>query len=350
MAAFLQVRESGLVQRVRSRWAHLGLTSGSLVVAGYSGGADSLALLGALAVLQRQSMLQVRAVHVDHRSGEASALAVEVARQVCDELGVALDVVAIPDDVRGRHPGVGLEEAWRRERYLAIADVAGRAGAEVVATAHHERDQAETVLLHLMRGAGLDGAVGMREFAEMAIPWWESSVEARLVQLWRPLLPEAFEDVRSFAVSLGVPFFDDPSNEDRRFLRNAVRHDVLPVLERARAGSIANLARFGRLADEDLRALDAITAAELARVRKGDWLDRRLLGALPIAIRRRVVRAWLIDLVPVVLELSAERVEAVLEVAAVAGSERMVEIGGGVSVRVTREWLVVAGVGDQPFT
>lgn len=328
-------RESGVMQRVRQSWRRAGAPSTVLV--GYSGGADSLALLWLLRDLSRLEGFVLRAVHVDHGVRPESAIDADAARANAEAMGVPLDVERLPSDVLTLHPGVGPEEGMRRERYRVFSRLAIDHGA-VVAVGHHRRDQAETVLLHLLRGAGLDGVAGMREVSSLVVPWWEGS-DGRELSIWRPLLDEAYEDVRSVAEQSGLPIVEDPSNLDVGYRRNAIRHQVLPGMEAAFPGAEMTLARFAGLAAIDAEELDRQAGAALASVRGDEGLDRRQVMALPPAIRGRVVRRWLVDGMPSGMEVPANRVEALLAVAGTVGPIRRVEIAGGWSVEVSREWL-----------
>lgn len=333
-------REHGLVQRVRRRLRQANLPAGALLLVGFSGGADSLALLAALASLGRSGIVAVRAIHVDHGLRPSSSIEAATARHAAGRVGVACDLVAVDRDRLARHVGVGVEEAARRERWRAFAEVATARGADAVVLGHHQRDQAETVLLHLARGAGLAGAAGMSSWTTMGVPWWSEvdSVEdvARTIQVWRPLLDEPVAEVRAFAESLGVPIVADPSNDDRALRRNVVRHEVLPALEQAVPGATAGLARFAALAAEDEAELERQAAALLEGCVVGGGLRRTALRALPVALRRRVVRRWIATAFPTV-EVSADRVEAVLRVVGRPGGRRTVELGQDVAVVIERD-------------
>lgn len=328
-------RETGVMQRLRQSWRRAGMTSSVLV--GYSGGADSLALLWLLRDLARLEDIALQAVHVDHGTRPESAADAEVVRDNARALGVPLVVQRLPEDVLTRHPGVGPEEAMRRERYLVFSRLAEEFGA-VMAVGHHRRDQAETVLLHLLRGAGLDGVAGMREISSIPVPWWEAGEGVEL-SIWRPLLGESYQDVRSVAERSGLPIVEDPSNLDLGYRRNAIRHQVLPGLEAAFPGADATLARFARLAATDAEELERQAGAALESVRQEPGLDRRQVMALQSAIRGRVVRRWLAERLPPGIEIPANRVEALLAVAGTNGPVRAVEIADGWSVDVSRDWL-----------
>lgn len=331
--------EIGLVQRLRRSLIDLDAERPVRMVCGFSGGRDSLALLAGLASLQRLGLLEVRALHVDHAVRPGSAAEAQQAVTVARSLGVECDVCTVPNVAVERHRGVGDEEALRRERYRAFADAAEGFGAYAVALGHHQRDQAETVLLHLLRGAGIRGASGMRVLRDLEVPWWDDDqCGGRVMRIWRPFLMEPAESVRSFAESLDLPIVDDESNADTAFRRNAIRHQVLPVLESVNPGAVANLARFAELAGEDSDELDRQARLALDGVEDVGVLPTGWLLALPLALRRRVLLQWCRRQAGGI-EISLDRIDAILRVSAVKDRERQVEIGSGWSVLARRDEL-----------
>lgn len=327
--------EVGLVQRLRRSLAGLEAQGPVRIVCGFSGGKDSLALLAGLATLQRLGLAEIRALHVDHGIRLGSAAEARQAVEVARSLGVECDVCTISNAAVEKHRGVGLEEALRRERYRALADAAERFGVGAIAVGHHQRDQAETVLLHLLRGAGLRGASGMRVLTELQVPWWEDDREGghRILRIWRPFLSESAEAVRSFAEALDLPIVEDESNADATFRRNAIRHQALPVLEAIMPGAVASLGRFAELAREDSDELDRQARLALDGVEDVGVLPTGWLLALPLALRRRVLLQWC-QRQAGGIEISLDRIDAILRVSAVKDRERQVEIGSGWSVLV----------------
>jgi tRNA(Ile)-lysidine synthase len=265
----------------------------------------------------------------------------EQVRASGEQLGVEVAVHRIESGRLAAHQGLGREEALRRERYLAFADAVRSGGFDVVALAHHQRDQAETVLLHLLRGAGLRGAGGMRTVSSISVPWWDTAGEPLDIKLWRPFLAEPVDEVRAYATGLEVPIVEDESNVDASYRRNAIRHEVLPVLEGVAPGSTINLARFAGLAAADDDLLESLASEVLAGLADASRLTREVLLGAPLALRRRVVHSWLREHVPPGLEVSLNRIEEVTRAIEVKGPERVIQIGEGVSVRVTRAGAAV---------
>jgi tRNA(Ile)-lysidine synthase len=137
-----------------------------------------------------------------------------------------------------------------------------------------------------------------------------------------------------YARSFGLPIADDASNRDPSYRRNAIRHEVLPVLERVSPGATGNLAKFASLAADDSDYLEAVAARYLDGIGPDTALDRAWLRGMPLAVRRRVVRSWIVRGSPPGLEIPLHRVEEVLKVASTPGGPRVVEVGRGCRVEV----------------
>ncbi len=307
------------------------------VLVGFSGGADSLAALALLRELDRLGDVRVSAVHVDHSVREESASDVARVAAAADALGMSLAVRTVPPELLSRHSGVGREEAMRRERYRQFALAIEDSGADLLVLAHHQGDQAETVLLHLLRGSGLQGASGMRSRSSLIVPWWEEPGDtlSRTIEVWRPLLGGPARALRDLAESLRLPIVEDASNSDETYRRNAIRHSVVPLLEEISPGATANLARFAGLAAEDCDELDRQAQELYAAWGEPAELDAAELRGVPLALRRRILRIWLARCVPVGLEIPLHRIEAVLRIVNHGAGGREIEIGQGVSVVFT---------------
>jgi len=249
---------------------------------GYSGGLDSTVLLhacAAQAVLRGQGL---RALHVDHGLQPQSADWAAHCQRRCAELGVALTVLQV---CVARDGGRGLEAAAREARHAAFAQEL--AAGETLVLAHHRDDQAETVLLRLLRASGSAGLAGMAALRRFGGG-----------QLWRPLLALPRATLEAYARAHGLDWIDDPSNADPRHDRNLLRHAVLPVLRERWPGADAALARSARLLREDAERLERLDRLQLAAVQGLDPSVLSVSGLLALdgASRRGVVRLWLREL------------------------------------------------------
>jgi tRNA(Ile)-lysidine synthase len=249
--------------------------SGRLAVA-VSGGADSLALAAATAQLAGRRELTLHGLVVDHRLQPGSADVVARAAKQLVAMGFP-EVRVLEVDVRG--PG-GPEAAARTARYAALR-AALPAPDSLVLLGHTRDDQAETVLLGLGRGSGARSIAGMRPLDP---PWA------------RPLLDVPRSVTAQACADLGLDPWQDPHNADPGFARVRLRHEVLPLLEDVLQGGVAKaLARTATQLREDAEALDAIAAPVLDRARRDGALDVAELENEPPAVRRRVLRRWLLD-------------------------------------------------------
>ncbi|MBK9180257.1 MAG: tRNA lysidine(34) synthetase TilS [Acidimicrobiales bacterium] len=285
---------------------------GTAVTCGVSGGPDSLALL----VLAAGAGCAVTAVHVDHGLRHGSSREAEVVAATAGRVGAGFRSVAVSVP-----PGPNLEARARQARHGALPPG--------TLLGHTADDQAETVLVNLLRGAGLDGLAGMRPGR-------------------RPLLALRRRETRSLCAALALDPVDDPSNADPRHLRNRVRAELLPLLDDLAGRDVAPiLARQAALLRDDADLLDGLASAV-------DPTDARAVAAAPAPLGRRAVRAWLRVVLDDALAPGApgrgERhppaaatVARVRDVA--AGRSRATEVGRGVRVERRRGRLSVARAG-----
>jgi tRNA(Ile)-lysidine synthetase-like protein len=309
------------------------------VLVACSGGADSVALAAALAFEAPTIGVPVGGVTVDHGLQDGSAERATATAELLRSLG--LDPVL----VRTAEVGVdgGPEAAARAARSAVLADAAREYDARI-ALGHTLDDQAETVLLGLGRGSGPRSVAGM--------------VECRTVdgvEWWRPLLNVRRATAREACADQGLPVWDDPWNADPAYRRSRLRTEVLPLLEDVLGGGAAPaLARTARLLREDLEALDAMAATELARWQSEPpttELPATEVGALPAALRRRVLRGWLRDAgVP---DLQAVHLDAVDRLMGRWRGQGRVDLPGGAGVVRASGRLVLQppdGRGGDPRT
>ena len=185
------------------------------IIVAFSGGLDSMVLLHALATGAKVGNETLFAVHINHGLHEDSDDWLRFCESVAGELGVEFASLAAVVD---RSTGPGLEAAARRARYGALRNFVSRN--DWLFSAHHRDDQAETLLLNLMRGSGPAGLAGIGEVQPIAEGW-----------LVRPLLDYSRRDLLAYAERFELTWIDDPSNEDRSFDRNYLRHEILPRLD-----------------------------------------------------------------------------------------------------------------------
>ena len=252
------------------RWGMLPSSGGTMLVA-VSGGRDSVCLLHYLATMPRD--FSVAAAHLDHGQRPTAGRDVAFVRQLCRELDVPLTVERADVPALARQRGVGLEEAGRMARYDFFRRTADSLGAQRIATAHHAADQAETVLLNLVRGTGMQGLAG--------IP----PVRGRIV---RPLLETSRDDIETYLKTHGLSHVEDETNRDTSLGRNRLRREVMPGLLSLHPGAAASICRTAELLRREDAFLDSLAAAYLPR--EGLSASRERLLSAPEVLRLRALR------------------------------------------------------------
>ncbi len=308
----------GLLEEVRAFCRAEGLfAGGERVLVAVSGGADSLALLHILNALRADLGVTLHAATFDHglrgrQGAEDAAFVAKIAAawQIPCTVGSA-DVPRLATAWR-----LGTEAAARRARYACLRETAAQIGAACIATGHHLDDQAETVLLHVIRGSGLAGLRGILPRSER-----------EGVRLVRPLLAVPHTDLVGYVAALGITPCDDPSNADLNYARNKVRHAILPLLREINPSVVASLARMAATLREDYAALLASLPPYVPpSIRREEFLG------LPLALRRLWLRAAVAHLAPD-HELSFERVEAAIRFVERLRKVGGVQLGGGLWLR-----------------
>lgn len=250
------------------------------VCVGFSGGLDSTVLLDLLAEVREAVPMSLSAVHVHHGLSPNADAWVRHCRAVCRKYRVPFQLKRVSVDRASR---TSLEEQARKARYAALSTVR----ADVIALAHHADDQAETVLLQLLRGAGAKGLAGM----PASKPLRTAGHVGLLV--WRPLLGCTRIELARHAAGRQLKWIEDESNLDVRFKRNFVRTEVMPVLARGFPAPVETLARAARHLAEAADLADALADIDLARTKQPGGLDVRELKLLDDARLKNALRRWL---------------------------------------------------------
>jgi tRNA(Ile)-lysidine synthase len=223
------------------------LTGGETVLVAVSGGADSVALLHVLMRLAGELSLRLHVLHVDHGLRADSDRDADFVRRLARRLDVPADVVRVTVPSGG-----SVEAAARAARYEALNASARRLHAQRIAVGHTADDQAETVLMRMLAGAGVRGLAG--------IP----PVRGRII---RPLLGVRRRDVVAMLQAAGLPWVEDPSNRDPKFLRNRIRHELLPLLSASYSPDVvAALDRIARLCRDTVGAIERVALHQLDRL------------------------------------------------------------------------------------
>ena len=284
-----------------------------------SGGPDSVALLSILHHLRSSWELTLTAVHCNYGlRGEESEGDQEFVETFCQGLGVPLHVQRV--GLRTGRYKASLQAEARHVRYRVLQEIAEQCRADRIALGHTADDQAETVLLWMLRGAGLTGLSGMPAFRDHKII--------------RPLYDTKRQEILRYLRTAGLSFREDSSNFQPHYLRNQVRREVIPVLTRLVPSSVDALCELADICREDDRYLDqqveALSSSAVNRDSAGGWaIDRGFLLQLPHALQRRCLRNLFRQNDDQFRSPSLQMVDCIIRLASRRGSGSSLDVKGG---------------------
>lgn len=310
------------------------VATGDAVLAGVSGGPDSVALLHLLAEVAPPLSLALEVAHVEHGiRGARSREDAEFVRRLAEGLSLPFHLARLDlhDAASGR--AGNLEARARTERYRFFARVAAERRLGKVAVGHNRGDQVETMLMWLLRGCGPEGLAGM----PAARPLDRAAAGASGPMLVRPLLDVSREEILEYLASRNLEYRDDHTNRDTRYLRNWIRQTLLPRLqERTGAGLEHRLARLGGMLRSDNALLERRLAEAYRRIIREDVLDRAAFLGLEPELRPRMVRFWLARVTGTLRRFDYAHVDAVLDL--IAGSRPHARVSLPGAWTVAREY------------
>ncbi len=256
------------------------------ILAAVSGGSDSTAMLALLAEARAVLSFPLSAAVVHHGLRKEAANEIELVRRLCRQLDVPLHIAEISPVEAAEAAAKGSLQAWARQRrYQLLEEIARRVNAPFIATGHTRDDQAETVLLHLLRGTGIDGLSGIRRLRALG----------NGVSVIRPALDFGRQELRDALGERGIAYANDPSNENPRFQRVRVRNELLPLMNELNAGARDHLAalaveatRLGAYFEDTVLA--SADLFEPLRLAGGLRVRRCAIESLPFALWGRVIR------------------------------------------------------------
>ena len=304
---------------------------GAGVLCALSGGADSMYLLCRLLEGREKYGWRVQAAHLNHHLRPTARRDEDFVRDWCGKRGVPLSVGHADVEGFAQREGLSLEEAGRTLRYAFLEETARQEGLSLIATGHHAGDNAETVLMNLIRGCGLRGLTGIPE---------------RRGNIVRPMLAVTRTGIEAYLKEHSVPHVEDETNTDLTYTRNKVRHQLLPLLEELNPQAAAHIAAAARRLREDEEEL-ARQAARLAEqgldIPEGAAIPARVLNEAPRPLARRSCAALLEQ---AGLGGEAVHLDAVLTLAGGEDPSAEIDVPGG-SVRRQYD-LLVFSAGPEP--
>jgi tRNA(Ile)-lysidine synthase len=327
--------ENLLLENILKFWdQHQLLTKSLKLVIGVSGGLDSQVLLHALVTLRQELGLNLHVATLDHGlRGAAGAADADFVEQLAQDWGVpvtrgTVDVWRYVDDY-----GLNVEEAARQARYSFLLETANTYNASHIAVAHHHDDQAETVLMHLIRGTGLYGLRGILPITPLSeyhlLDYELDEMLEYLPEdfiLIRPLLYTPRKLIEAYASSVGIQPRQDETNDDLTRFRNTLRHEILPRLTELNPNINTILGNLAEVVQAEIEVLEGRLESVAAWLLEWDvtepltldddegevvYLDRESFAEQPVAIQRGLIRKVIFELSAITRDLSFEQTEAV---------------------------------------
>ena len=340
-----------IVSLVAQAFETRSLPPGRLIVA-VSGGQDSLTLLHALATIAPDRG-DLYAVHVDHGLRPSSRSDAQRVARLARSVGVQAIIRRYDVGKWARSRGINVESAARAVRYRQLALVAGSLGGGSVVTGHTGDDVVETVLLHLLRGTGLEGLGGIQPVQRLPIssfvptPPRLAGVSGEIT-IVRPLLDVERWETAAYCERHKLNWITDESNADVALTRNRIRHHLVPLLETYNPSIRHSLRRLASLARDDARTLEALADAEWRISARVDWravsFDRQRLNECDRSIASRLIRRAASHLAESMVP-SFEQVERCLALSSRGAGNTL--LSGGLEWRVSSHSASLVKVGGQ---
>ncbi len=290
-------------------------------------------LIRMAAMLRDRGQLEPEAIHVNHGiRGEESDLDERFCRKTCEDLAIPFH--AVHAELAGKTD----EDSCRRERFRCFQEVLEQNGIRQLVLGHNRDDLAETFLMRLMRGAGLEGLACMSGTDEMDG-----------FRIYRPLLRIGREEIRNALQSEGITWREDSSNESGKYLRNRIRHELIPAINEMAEGADRRIARTAEILYLENRMLQDTADAFLWTHSCGKWLDATELLNYPDAAQRRILRNWWKQFVPETDEHSLNAVQTELLINLLKADRGKANLPGGLVAAKGRHGMYMTGIRKDPL-
>ncbi len=302
----------------------LGVKKGDKIGAAVSGGADSMVLLFCLCELRKQMDISLEAYHFEHGiRGEDSIKDMDFVLRTCEEYGVLCITECEDIPSAAQKKKISVETAARICRYEFL----DRQNADYIATAHHMDDMAETVIMNLVRGSGLDGLCGIPEKRGRYI---------------RPMLDISRAQIEKFAKDNNIVYVQDISNDDTSYTRNYIRKQIVPRLEKINENAAANIARTAKLLREDKDCLiSAAKAADCIEEKdRAVYIDLKKFAAQDTAVKKRIIRLA-VSYSFGLKDLENAHMQSILEIAEKAHSAKSINLKNGLKAVIIYGKLMI---------
>ncbi len=314
------------------------LSTNQTLIVGVSGGMDSLALLHILIQLQHELKIRLHVATLNHGiRGDSGASDAEFVGQMATKWRIPYTQGYIDVPLLAKDEQIGVEAAARKARYRFLSQVAREQNAETVAVAHHANDQAETILMHIIRGSGLNGLLGMQFVSPMP-----NNPALRLI---RPLLKLQRTDLEQYCLQNDLRFRHDKTNDDTDYQRNYIRHEIMPRLNTVNPNVVGALLRLSDNVRVDEMYLDQQAVQFIEdNVEEADnfWcVNLKVLSQQPLAIQRRFIMKAFNKLTDEVNSISSDHVTALISWMDGANVGSQLDLGQGIQSRMGYELLYI---------
>jgi len=319
------------------------ISGGEKVLVAVSGGPDSVCMLHVLNNLKEMLDIQLHVAHLDHSLRDESGADAQYVANLASSLGIPVTVEKSDVAEWKSSRKISLEEAAREVRYRFLEGTARQTGAKRVAIGHTRDDQAETTLMHILRGSGIQGLRGLRPAAH--IPYGDRDDGIWII---RPLLEINRGEVEAYCAAVSLQPRKDETNDQMRFLRNRIRAELLPLLRQYNADIDSALLRLADLAGEDTDFIDeqAVAVCNSLVTDEGriTCLDSGKLRGLPLALQRRVFRTMIERACGSLRDIESVHIDALVRLL-FSSTGRSVYLPGGTVVTNERNRMVVTAPG-----
>ncbi len=321
---------------------------GSQLLLAVSGGPDSVCLLYILFKIRQELDVKLHIAHLDHQlRGKESESEADYVKKIAADLNVAVTTDSRNVKAYKKAKGISLEEAAREVRYNFLSDTAITVGADYIVTGHTLDDNAETLLLHLIRGTGTRGLIGLKPISR-----WQLDDKKFFVA--RPLLNVSRQQTVNYCWENEIKPRVDNSNLSLYPLRNRIRQNLLPLLESYNPGVVEALLRISTIAKDEIEFLDAVITNlwPLLIIERDDFiiLKKERFNILPLALKRHLLRTVIENLLGTLKDIETGHIEVILE-AMEKPAGRRIELPSGLilSIEYERFVLGIMNVNTCPY-
>lgn len=259
---------------------------GKKLAVAVSGGTDSVALLFLMREWCRMKRREICVFHVDHSMRKTSAGDADWVKNLCKEHGIEFHSRTATEEDHSKNRELGSEGWARNFRYSSFASMLIESGADVIVTGHNSGDQAETILMRMLRGCSWKGIHGIK--SRVALKFGDT-----VLKMWRPILNISRPELSAFLASIGQSWREDETNQTDVYLRNKIRHQLMPLLEKIYKGSIEHVVALGEDAAQLQKDLHARAVRYLRKYYDSSKNQINVSLKPETSLRREVIRIWL---------------------------------------------------------